>query len=274
MRTAATHSVRIELDDYAYTCRLSRSRWAWEFLRRNPEFRTAASASDPSQISEKPACNDIRLLRPLCDQVDAEKFGLVFFPDMHANGHDADVFWIPALYARALTVQITPRHPSEADEIFEQTTAVCEITHLTDRVGREYLLLRGNDHVVQVACSGLSLLSVEPVRIKLIIDQVATLDDTLRVIAKAQRILGKAEYDISPDWTRTSLAYRNALIALDAHEAGLTYFETACIIYGKDRVDEAWRSASRAMKDEMRRALSRGRELRDSGYRDLLTAQT
>lgn len=102
MSPADTPSVRIDLDDYAYTCRLSRSRWAWEFLRRNSEFRQAALRAGDSQISEKPACHGIRLLRPLCDQIDAEKFGLVFFPDIDANGYEADVFWIPALYARAL----------------------------------------------------------------------------------------------------------------------------------------------------------------------------
>jgi len=274
MSPADTPSVRIDLDDYAYTCRLSRSRWAWEFLRRNSEFRQAALRAGDSQISEKSACRSIRLLRPQCDQSDAEKFGLVFFPDIDANGYDADVFWIPALYARALIVQVTPRHPSERDDIFEETINECEVTHLTDRVGREYLLIRGHGHIVQVACSGLSLLSVEPVRMKLIIDNVSSLDGTLKVIGRAQRILGKEDANLHEVWTRTSLAWRNALIALDAHEAGLTYCETAAIIYGAERATEAWQSSSRAMKDEMRRALTRGRELRNGGYRDLLAAQT
>ena len=272
MALTDANTVQIALGDYDYTARLSRSRWAWEFLRRNAQLRQAIEASGQTVMSEKTACNGIRLLRPHCDQSDAEQFGLVFFPNVDANGYDADVFWIPALYARALTVQVTPRHPSERDDIYEETMASCDVTHLTDRVGREYLLIRGNDHIVQVACVGLSLLSVEPVRMKLIIDNVSSLDDTLKVIGKAQRILGREEPKDGSGWTRTSLAWRNALIALDAHEAGLTYFETAAIIYSEERAAKAWQSASRAMKDEMRRALSRGRELRDGGYRDLLTA--
>ncbi|MBM57679.1 DUF2285 domain-containing protein [Hyphomonas sp.] len=265
---------QIILDDYEHTCRLSRSRWAWEFLRRNPEFRRAALSSDQSRISEKPACHGVRLIRPDCDQSEAEKFGLVFFPDIDANGHDANAFWNPAIYARTLTVQVTPRHAGDRDEIFEQTVATCEVIHLTDRVGRESLLIRGNGHVLQVACSGLSLLSMEPVKMKLIIEDVTTLDETLRLISRAQRVLGKADEAEKPEWTRSSLAWRNALIAIDAHEAGLNYFETAAIIYGEQRATEAWQSPSRAMKDEMRRALARGRELRDGGYRDLLAAQT
>ncbi|WP_439620220.1 DNA -binding domain-containing protein [Hyphomonas sp.] len=274
MALTDANSGHITLGEYDYTCRLTRSRWAWEFLRRNPDFREAALTTDQSRISEKPACHGVRLLRPDSDQSEAEKFGLAFFPDIDANGHDANTFWNPAIYARTLTVQVTPRHPGEHDEIFKRCVATCEVVHLTDRVGRESLLVRGNGHVLQVACSGLSLLSVEPVKMKLIIEDVTTLDDTLRLISRAQRVLGNEENPEEPEWTRSSLAWRNALIALDAHEAGLTYFETATIIYGSDRANEAWQSASRAMKDEMRRALARGRELRDGGYRDLLAAQT
>ena len=266
--------VQISLDDYEYTCRLSRSRWAWEFLRRNVEFRDIATITDPSKVSKKSACHSVKLMRLECDQVAAEQYGLLFFPDINENGHDADLFWNPALFARALTVQVTPRHPNERDEIFEATVANCEVTHLTDRVGREHILIKGNGHTLQVVCSGLSTLSVEPVRLKLIIDSVSSLDETLKVIGRAQRILGKEDSSFCDGWSRSSLAFRNALIALDAHEAGLTYFETAAIIYGEDRANEAWQSASRAMKDEMRRALARGRELRDGGYRDLLTSQT
>ena len=111
-------------------------------------------------------------------------------------------------------------------------------------------MIRGHGHSIQVACSGLSLLSVEPVRMKLIIDNVSSMDETLKVIGKAQRILGKDDPSFNDTWTRSSLAFRNALIALDAHETGLTYFETAAIIYGEDRATEAWQSPSRAMKDE------------------------
>ena len=95
MSPADTPSVRIDLDDYAYTCRLSRSRWAWEFLRRNSEFRQAALRAGDSQISEKPACHGIRLLRPLCDQIDAEKFGLVLAEPWEGFWSTLGSFWDP-----------------------------------------------------------------------------------------------------------------------------------------------------------------------------------
>ena len=42
---------QIILDDYEHTCRLSRSRWAWEFLRRNIEYKR--SYDEFLQRSEK-----------------------------------------------------------------------------------------------------------------------------------------------------------------------------------------------------------------------------
>jgi hypothetical protein len=63
---------------------------------------------------------------------------------------------------------------------------------------------------------------------------------------------------------------RNALIAVDCHAAGLSIRDTAAIIYGKRRADEAWGSVGRSMKDEIRRARNKGLGLVDGGYRDLL----
>ena len=173
-----------------------------------------------------------------------------------------------------MNVQVTPRHPGEVDDIFERSVRACRITHLTDTSGREYLLLRGNNHVVQVGCTGLSLLSVEPVKMKIVIEAVTSLDESLTIIERAKPLYRTDQQNAPPEWTRTSLAFRNAIISLDAHAQRLSYLETASIIYGSKRASEAWSGPSRAMKDEMKRALARGRDLRDGGYRALLSPPT
>ena len=43
------------LDRYDYTRTLSRSRWAWEFLRRNEEFLTEAMLHGPDEVSVRTA---------------------------------------------------------------------------------------------------------------------------------------------------------------------------------------------------------------------------
>jgi hypothetical protein len=63
---------------------------------------------------------------------------------------------------------------------------------------------------------------------------------------------------------------KSYLIALDGHLAGRSYREIAQVIYGVERVKDVWTSESQFLKDRVRRAVVRGIELMNGGYRDLL----
>ena len=219
---------------YSYTWKLSRSRWAWEFLRRNPRFLEDASRHSSDEISYKPACRSITLIRPRCDQAEAERWGLAFFPDVKANGFEADVFWSGELYPRTVSVHVGPRGYQERCEIYEETTKLCRIVHLTDRVGREHLLLKGDGCVVQVRCEGLSLLSPEPVRMQITLDGVNDLDSKIKILANAREIYNRQRTKISPMWTRQSRALCHALIALDSHIAGLSHLKPRASSMGRN----------------------------------------
>ena len=255
---------------YDYTWLLSDSRWAWEFLRRNRRFLEDSSLPSASELSFAPACHQITLVRPRAPQALAERWGLAFFPDPEDSGLEADAFWSGGLYPRRVHMQVSPSGPNESCEFYDRTVGICRITHFTDLAGREQFLLKGNGCVIQVFCTGMSLLAREPVKLSFIIDSLDEFQAKLKTLQRAQRVYDpQAEADI-PEWTRHSLALRNALVALDCHDAQLSYFETEGFIYGEERAREAWHSPSRAMKDEMRRALARGRDLRDGGYATLL----
>jgi hypothetical protein len=66
------------------------------------------------------------------------------------------------------------------------------------------------------------------------------------------------------------LLLRDALVALDARSAGASHREAAEVIFGVKRVREDWSSQGGWLKERMRRALAKGEELRDGGYRKLL----
>lgn len=258
------------LDQYDYAWKLSRSRWAWEFLRRNPDFLEDAARHGPDELSVRGACSGITIIRSRTDQCDAERWGLAFFPDPSLNGFEANVFWSAGLYPRQVQVNVVPRADGEICDIFEKTTSVCRVIHFTDTVGREHILLKGNGCVAQVRCTGMSLLAMEPVKMRFVIDGGENLEYKYRVLKEAHRVLEQGGEPEAPAWNRASLVFRNALIAYDCHAAGLNLRDSAAVIYGKDRADEAWIGPSRSMKDEMRRARDRGIELVQGGYRDLL----
>lgn len=260
------HSV---LDRYEYTRTLSRSRWAWEFLRRNGAFLAEAARHGPDEVSVRTACHDITLIRPRMEQMAAERWGLAFFPDPRHDGFTANTFWSSALFPRQLQVQVSPADSEGACPIYEKTVKQCEIVHLVDTAGREHMLVKGNGHVVQVQCTGMSMLSPEPVRLGFLIRGTSDFSSRWRMLDEAQCVYGTTRDESAP-WSRTSLALRNALVAHDCEIAGLSVRETADIIYGKARVDEAWAGPGRSMKDEIRRARTRGRDLVSGGYRTLL----
>lgn len=254
---------------YAYTQKLSRSRWAWEFLRRNRTFLEDARRYSARGIPRQSACRNVTLLRPGTGQTAAERWGLLCFPDPDADGLSADVFWNPAIYAGALKVHVGPRSPGEPCEIFEETTRLCDVLHLADAAGREHVLLRAGDLSVQVACEGLSLLSPEPVRIQIVIAGVACLGTHLRYLEKARALLGAP---VPRRWTRTTRALRHALMALDCRQAGLSQKDTARLIYGRARADSDWGAPGGAMRGEIRRAIRKGFHYAAGGYSELLDA--
>ena len=70
--------------------------------------------------------------------------------------------------------------------------------------------------------------------------------------------------------TAKRIGLRNALVALDGDMAGASHFEIAAVMFGTARANQAWKSGSRSMKELVRRARAKGRELRDGGYRELI----
>lgn len=105
-----------------------------------------------------------------------------------------------------------------------------------------------------------------------ILEGLSHLNEALAVLERTRKSLYDPPHPSpEPIWSRKSLALRNAMIALDCREADLDIFETASVIYGERRARDAWDSPSDAMRQEIKRALKRGKCLSDGGYRNLLS---
>lgn len=272
------HELR-ELQDvlptYDYTSRLSRDRWAWEFCRREPGLRDMArfySARDDMSRKVAP-CRDVTLLKLRRPQPEAEAYGLCFFPSPEVNAIAADVFWSAERYPRDVCVHVVETSPGVADEYMALALRRCQITHLTGSDGREQFILRGAGCALQVRAEGLSLLSDGPHKIVLTIEGDECFDAKVEILKRAHRVYGDPDND-PPQWTRNGRELRDALICLDAKEAGLSYWEMAEIIHGRGHVEAIRQRGSRALKDAMRRNLRRGQSLRDDGFRQLLLPRT
>lgn len=263
---------RFGIDAYDYMWRLTRSRWAWEALRRNRTFRQQAKQRSEDEISIIEVQNNIKLLKPRLDQTLAARWGLSFLPDPDKNGFEADVFWTRSTFPRQIAFQILPCLLDEVCEIFTRTIETCDCTHLTNTDGNEFVLIRGQDGIVQARLEGLSMLSFARIKMRPILEGLSHLNEALAVLERTRKSLYDPPHPSpEPIWSRKSLALRNAMIALDCREADLDIFETASVIYGERRARDAWDSPSDAMRQEIKRALKRGKCLSDGGYRNLLS---
>ena len=57
---------------------------------------------------------------------------------------------------------------------------------------------------------------------------------------------------------------------LDASSVGVNRHEIAADMCGRMQARQAWKSGKRWMKELVRRARKKGRQLRDGGYRELI----
>jgi hypothetical protein len=142
----------------------------------------------------------------------------------------------------------------------------CSITHVTDSAAREYLLIRGKGCIVQVRCTGMSHLSIEPVRMKMQTPDLIRLDRKLKVQKEALRIYGKGPNTSAARWTKTTQILRNGVIALDCLKDGMTQREIASRLYGPATVAADWGADGSALRAALRYVIRKAEGLRDGGY--------
>ena len=253
---------------YDYLSWLSPDRWAWEYLRRNIEFKRDASMRSPNDVSDvsssylKPA----RILRPRVTQTLAERWGLLFMPDPELNGYEVNAVWSHYVFPDQVEVNCTPRKPGQNCDIWDRTIAHCQVTHITDRSAREYLLVRGRGCVAQIRCTGMSLLGLEPVRMKLQISDMQAYDQKLKRQKEIMKLYGDGPDRSEPLWTKTTQILRNGLIALDCQALGMKHRDIAAVLYGEEAVAENWGDDCNSIRSQLRYVIRKAEGLRDGGY--------
>lgn len=188
------------------------------------------------------------------------------FVDPNVPEPTANIFWSPDALSLALSGTAT-RAPN-SDLCLERLPGVPQL--MIDARGLQHLKLTSDRQTLSVILDGAAV-AVAPVRVILHIDGFEHIERVSDGLATLGGILRHSIEGLEDGtWTATSLAMRDALIALDGHQARASYREIATVIFGAERTAEAWRGASTALKDRIRRALKRGLEMAAGGYRELL----
>lgn len=253
-------------EDYAYTRELEGTGWAWEFLRRNADYRDDFRSSESDDIVVVTLPSGTTLYKLQTPQVTAENWGLALFADPAKTALAQDLIWLPEVTTLAATCSLSPAGGRTADTLCLECFK-----------GRTAVLLNETTEVVTVRSVGKSVtLNIVSGSILAGHKAVTFSHDGFKSLARhieCLRILQQLMAETSNTNTiqmggeNKYLAY---LVALDGHLEGRSYRDIAEILYGNERVSSHWTDDTRWMKSKVRRAVKRGIALMNGGYRDLL----
>jgi hypothetical protein len=152
---------------------------------------------------------------------------------------------------------------------FTLSEVPCRTALLLTPDGRQQLLFTEAGHALQLSVTGSSLL--QPVR--LLTDAVLPpghLRARLVALECLAGISGRGRFPDRLAIEPRSRRLRLVLQALDGWLAGAPYREIAVALFGEARVEADWGDPRDHLRDQVRRAVRRGRELMRGGYRKLL----
>ncbi|MEQ1648932.1 MAG: DUF2285 domain-containing protein [Hyphomicrobiaceae bacterium] len=187
---------------------------------------------------------------------------------------DAPVVWLPDVEhaAIAANAQIT------TDVLLRDfvVTALRIRTHIHfDGHGRQIVTIENENYRATLIIGGAVLtlgavhLRIGHISISELAGHVSRINGLAHLLIN-QRFMGPQRRPSPGD----AKHLRNAIIALDGEQVGVSRREIATVIYGHKTVVGEWSEPSGRLKAMVKRDVLRGRRLVEGGWRDLITAGT
>lgn len=255
------------LGAYDYALGLCRTDFAWEFLRRSPAYQRdyqlnrKGIAHCQRRFDGLPCVTRVRrLARDSCT------WGLFAFVNPRLPAPYAPVCWSTSPAAAVLeAIAYRPGKGASSNLCLRKLTSA---GHLLLGPGTEQrVTLRDTDAALALRLYG-SRATLAPINTTFLLHGLPDPSFVSATLRNLTRLLLHPNHEAHR--SRDPLLMQAAIVALDAQCFDATYRDMATILYGAEDARVAWSGLSRAMKDRMRRALSKGKYLRDGGYRKLL----
>jgi hypothetical protein len=140
---------------------------------------------------------------------------------------------------------------------------------LIDASGRQHVVFRSGADLKQLVVTGHNTL-VGRVVFGLRVCRRSDIATLARELHELESLLSDSRGTAAAPahWTARSARLRDALIALDGHQAGAKPREIAIVLCGRERIERDW--PDRGLRLRVHRALVRGVALSNGGYRELL----
>ena len=242
---------------YAYTRTLTRDAWAWEFLRRNPDYRAAWA--------------DVFGQAGRASTLAARRFGLVTLEDPDRTAAEARCLWLPDTSSLVLPVWAEHRRETAGATPHDLSAwRARAAVHLIDGAV-QHVLFAEDDRRLQLLAQGELLFGP----VFLTTDCVfapGALGRRLLLLRRLSQFIAQGHlvprlYPPEPRARRLATVLR----ALDGWLAEASHREIADVIFDHKDVAVEWGRSTRCLKQAVRRAVRHGRFLMQDGYLSLLT---
>lgn len=255
------HQPWSDQESYDYLKNVDRADLAWEWLRRNADYRQQSTgrrrrASLGLQIALAPAAC---IARWGCLCVEA--------PERRAT--DASMLWTSALDLSVLRVAAFPC-PSHDTAAFDLRQWGGEIVIIIGTAGREHVLLRGRSNIRLDVIAG--TLRDGPVSLRFDMTEAKDVEKRIQTLRRFLHCWKTG--DASPLPRARNGPSRRAIDALRVHDAmnrGASIRDIGVMLFGQARIDAEWRSPGESLKSHCRRLIAHAHHMASEGYRKLLS---
>jgi len=253
--------------------------WAWEFLRRNPQYRREYQRFG----ADHPGMGDLesgsRLIVGQQRYEQARRWGLLFPANPDLTAHEAGVFWKPSVFPATIPVSLRdPERERERGRLGRHSLS--DMIILSDLACRRLIFesINKSRHVVlaprrywiQLYCDSSHPLD-DNALVSFRIDGAAHANKRMLNMQQLLRLHRSSGRNLKAiRWRRDTQKLKAALMALDVHAMDGSYRDIAIAIFGRSEVRLNWEGGQSSLKQTARRALERGRVYRDGKYRELL----
>jgi len=255
-------------ESYDYTNRLSLREFAWEFLRRNADFRGAWTAA---QLEYGVAGYDgpTTFIVSQHNKPSLAQWGCLYASSPSRDALTAMVLWCPDACATVLRLTAFALDAKIDATPFLLRTIDCPSLLLELPQGPQHLLFVEGGRGLQLSIEGADI--VQPVRL-----MTNCAPDDVLAGPQMRSLQCFNDLRLTGHFFRSNVQrdplsprFRRVLRILDGNLSGATNQEIAKVVLRDEYSDAEWNAPSYSMRDRIRKALARGHFLMREGYRKL-----
>lgn len=253
--------------DYAYCESLTKREWAWEFLRRNKDYRIDVKTNRIRFTKPVKHPSGITLYRPRGNHSPARKWGLSVFADPNLPANKTHIFWRPKLMPNAISAKALPYKEHPDLDLFSTPSCIA----ILQGNGTQKLLIRTPECILDVTFIGANPL-FENVDLEFRVRGFQHLKPQLNALFLLEKALNIAADD-TPNGKIKRLVSTNlrGLIALDCQDQSGSLQDTANVFRAFGMTRLSWSTVGdESLKKQIIRARKKGIGIMQSGYKNLL----